>query len=168
MVPPTIRRVRSDEALELRAIRLAALKDSPFAFGSSYESEAQQPDDHWAARARSGARGVDRATFFALMNDQTVGLVGAYRPEADGGVVELVSMWTAPETRRMGVARALVGAVLDWAGDDVSAATVHLWVTRGNAPAERLYETMGFRATGESQPLPSDPSQDELRMSLDL
>ena len=43
-----------------------------------------------------------------------------------------------------------------------------LWVTRGNAPAQLLYESMGFRETGEYQPLPSDPCADEIRMILHL
>ena len=41
---------------------------------------------------------------------------------------------------------------------------VELWVTRGNDRAVRLYESAGFRATGDHQPLPSDPCRDELRM----
>jgi GNAT superfamily N-acetyltransferase len=167
VIRPTIRRIQSDEGHALRAIRLAALEESPFAFGSSYESELERTDEEWRARARWGAEGVDRVTFFALVNDQTVGLVGGFRPEADGSVVELVSMWTSPDARGAGVGHALVGAVLEWARS-VSATTVRLWVTRGNAPAQRLYESLGFHETGESQPLPSDPSRDELCMTLDL
>jgi hypothetical protein len=43
-----------------------------------------------------------------------------------------------------------------------------LWVTRGNEPAQRLYQSIGFRVTGEHQPLPSDPCKDEVRMVLGL
>jgi GNAT superfamily N-acetyltransferase len=111
--------------------------------------------------------GLDRVTFFAFVNKEIVGLVGGFRSDAEGLTVDLVSMWTSPETRRAGVGRALVGAVLGWA-QDVSATRVGLWVMRGNAPAERLYESMGFRATGESRPTPSDPARVELRMTLDL
>jgi GNAT superfamily N-acetyltransferase len=164
---PTIRRVRSDEGHALKAIRLAALHDSPFAFSSSYEAEAEQTDDGWTAWAQLGEEGVERVTFFALLNDQIVGLVGAFQPEGNELVVALVSMWTSPKARRAGVGRALGHAVLDWARD-MSATTVSLWVTRGNTPAQRLYESMGFRETGESRPLPSDRSKHELRMTLDL
>jgi GNAT superfamily N-acetyltransferase len=118
-------------------------------------------------KARSGAAGIDRVTFFALLDDHAVGLVGAFRPEAGGSLVELVSMWTSPEARLAGVGRALVGAVLEWARG-ASATTVGLWVRRGNAPAQRLYESLGFHESGESRSLPSDPSIDELRMTLDL
>jgi ribosomal protein S18 acetylase RimI-like enzyme len=164
---PTVRRVRGDEGRALREIRLAALKDTPAAFGSTYESEAARTDADWSERAELGASGVERVTFFALVDDQIVGLVGGYRPDTGEPTVELVSMWTAPTARRIGVASALVMAVLDWARGN-SATTVHLWVTHGNEPALRLYESMGFRRTGESQSLPSDPTRLELAMAQEL
>ena len=101
------------------------------------------------------------------MNEKIVGLVGGFRPDTDGFVVELVSMWASPEARRAGIGRALVDAVVDWAGE-ISATTVRLWVTRGNAPAHSFYESMGFRETGEARPLPEDPTRNEVCMSLDL
>jgi hypothetical protein len=85
---PTIRRIRGDEGRALEACRLAALKESPFAFGSTYAAEADRPDGEWTARARAGAAGVDRATFFALLEDEIVGLGGGFRPEAEQFVVE--------------------------------------------------------------------------------
>ena len=96
-----------------------------------------------------------------------VGIAGGYREEIGSTEVHLVSMWTAPEVRRTGLGRLLVGAVIDWAAD-TGASSVGLWVTRGNAPAQLLYESMGFRETGEHQPLPSDPCADEVRMILHL
>jgi ribosomal protein S18 acetylase RimI-like enzyme len=146
---------------------LAALSDSPSAFGSSLEAESRRPDNEWEARAHAGAAGVDRVTFFALIDDKIVGLIGGFRPDPDDGVVELVSMWAAPECRRTGVGRALVGAVVRWARE-ARAGTVCLWVTVGNVPALRLYESLGFRETGEVQPLPSDLSREEARMTLEL
>ena len=164
---PTVRRVRSDEADVLRGVRLAALKESPTAFGSTYEDESRRSDTDWADRARSGAQGVDRVTFFAVADGHVVGLVGGYRPEPNGSGAEFVSMWTSPEVRRTGVARALVSEVVGWA-QEAAATTLHLWVTDGNEPAQRLYASMGFRETGERQPLPSDPRKDEICMTLAL
>jgi GNAT superfamily N-acetyltransferase len=161
-----IRRIRGDEGPALEACRLAALKESPSAFGSTYAAEANRPEE-WTARAQAGAAGVDRVTFFALMGDEVVGLAGGFRPETEQFVVELVSMWAAPDARRAGLGRGLVGAVVGWARE-VSATTVRLWVTRGNAPAHSLYESLGFRETGETQPLPSDLSLVEVCMTLDL
>jgi ribosomal protein S18 acetylase RimI-like enzyme len=72
-------------------------------------------------------------------------------------------MWVAPAYRGTGVAAELVDAVLAWA-ESSGAATVALWVTRGNDRAMRLYKRLGFEVTGEVQPLPSDPCKDEIRM----
>jgi GNAT superfamily N-acetyltransferase len=137
-----VRQIRHSEVETLKRVRLAALADSPSAFGSTFEAEAERPDDFWEERARQGADAVDRITFFAFLNDEAVGLVGGLLlPEA--AVVELVSMWIAPTARRSGVARSLAVAVVQWARL-VSANAVELWVTVGNVPARRLYESIGF------------------------
>ncbi len=147
----------------LKAVRLAALADSPSAFGSTFAAEADQADDYWEERAVLGAAGERSVTFFALVARSVVGLVAAYRPDAAGPLVELVSMWVSPAHRRAGIAAELVDAVVGWARE-TDATTVELWVTRGNDAAIRLYETNGFRLTGNHQSLPSDPCKDELRM----
>lgn len=158
-----MQRARASDAPTLKRVRLAALQDSPSAFGSTYAAEADRPDTEWEERARLGAAGDDRATFFAYDGDDAIGIVGGYREERRRDEVDLVSMWVAPSHRGRGVGRALVGAVLSWARD-TGASTVSLWVTRGNDPAQRLYETMGFEVTDQVQPLPSDPCKDEVRM----
>ncbi len=164
---PAVRRIRSDEAEVLRAVRLAALEESPSAFGSSFAAEVTQPRVDWARRALLGAQGVDQVTYFAVVEGDVVGLGGGYRPDPNGTDVELVSMWTSPRARRSGVGRGLVSAVIEWARE-VGATHLCLWVTRGNEPAQRLYESMGFHETGDYQPLPSDPCKDETRMALAL
>ena len=166
-VDVTVRRVRVDEGPALKAIRLAALSDSPSAFGSSHAAEVDEPDEHWASRAALGAAGEQSVTFFAVAGRAVVGLVSAYRPDPGGAAIELVSMWVAPPHRRAGIAADLVDAVVGWAHER-DAASVELWVTRGNDAAQRLYAAAGFRPTGDHQPLPSDPSRDELRMRRSL
>lgn len=162
-VEAVIRRVRPGEGPMLRAVRLAALADSPSAFASNYGAEANQSDEQWEERAVQGAAGQSSATFFALIAASVEGLVGAYRPDPTGASVELVSMWVSPAHRRVGIAGALVDIAMDWALL-TGATTVELWVTRDNAAAVRLYEAEGFRLTGQLQPLPSDPCKDEQRM----
>lgn len=160
-------RIRPDEGLVLKEIRLAALVDSPFAFGSTYAAEADLTDEEWTYRATLYSAGLDRVTFLARTDGVPTGLVGGYRAEAAIDTVELVSMWASPAVRRSGVGRLLVQAIIDWA-TEARASSVQLWVTRGNDPAQRFYESLGFRETGEYQPLPSDPCKDEVRMALPL
>jgi GNAT superfamily N-acetyltransferase len=168
-----VRRITPDDAPVLRAVRLAALADTPAAFGSTLERELAFDDAEWADRAVAGSAGDERCTFLAWHDDgRVVGIVGGYRLDpAEGSptsqAVDLVSMWTDPVVRRAGIGAALVDAVIDWARTG-GAARVELWVTRGNDPAQRLYESMGFVVTGDHQPLPSDPCKDEIRMALPL
>jgi ribosomal protein S18 acetylase RimI-like enzyme len=160
-------RITEDEGPELERVRLAALADAPSAFGSTLDAESDRPASEWTDRARHGALGSDRATFFARLDGEIVGLAGGYREHDRPDEVNLVSMWTSPAARRRGVGAALVRCVISWAAD-TGATTVALWVTDGNDPARALYERLGFEATGERQPLPSDPTRDELRMVRQL
>ena len=160
-------RVAAGDAARLKHVRLAALEDAPAAFGSTLESEASRLDDEWVQRTIAGSRGNGRATFFARLDQEVIGLVGGFREERSSSTVELVSMWVAPHVRGRGIGASLVDAVKTWA-IDTKATSISLWVTRGNTPAERLYESKGFVVTGELQPLPSDSSRDEARMELSL
>lgn len=162
-----VRRVRPTDTQVLKAVRLAALEDSPSAFSATYADEALRTDEQWAERATAGSDGPDRATWFALDRGRVVGLVGGYRADPSATVVDLVSMWTSPGARRSGVGRQLVRAVLAWAGES-GASAVDLWVVEGNEPARRLYQAMGFEEVGDHQALPSDPCRTEVRMTLRL
>jgi GNAT superfamily N-acetyltransferase len=162
-----VRRIAKDDAALLKRVRLAALEEAPSAFGSTHAAESNRPDAEWEQRAAAGSEGSDRTTFVAAVDNEVVGLVGGYREEPSSATVELVSMWVAPHARKRGVGAALVDAVIGWAAA-TNATTIGLWVTRGNTPAERLYNSKGFVTTGEIQPLPSDPSKDEARMELPL
>ena len=160
-------RVTAGDGPRLKQVRLAALKDAPSAFGSTHESEASRTDAEWAQRAVAGSHGSDRATFFAQLDEEIVGLAGGYREERFSLIVELVSMWVAPRVRGRGVGNLLVDAVTAWARE-TNATSISLWVTRGNTPAERLYESKGFVTIGVLKPLPSDPARDDARMYLTL
>jgi hypothetical protein len=60
-----IRRIRADEGLRLRALRLHALGDSPTAYGSTLASEELYPESIWHERAASGAAGDKVVTIVA-------------------------------------------------------------------------------------------------------
>jgi GNAT superfamily N-acetyltransferase len=162
----TIRRIAPGDGELLADLRLRALADAPYAFGSSYEDEARRSGDEWAERARGRAEGNREATFFAYLGDVPVGIVGGF---VDGGAAaaDLVSMWVAPEARRHGVARALIHAVVDWARE-AGYGELQLWVTETNDGARALYEASGFVATTDVQCLPSDPTLTERRMTRRL
>ena len=73
----TVRRIRREEGETLRTHRLAALLDTPSAFGSTYDAEVGRTLDEWTERAQWGADGRDRVTYFAVIDCEIVGLVPA-------------------------------------------------------------------------------------------
>jgi GNAT superfamily N-acetyltransferase len=164
-----VRRIRADEGLRLRGLRLQALTDAPGAFGSTLAREAAFPDQVWHERAEGGASGVDRATFIAEERDRWVGLATglAHDPDdADRGPI-LVGMFVDPAKRGRGIGVMLVEAVAAWARARADT-RLYLWVTSTNDPAIALYAKCGFRRTGEIRPRPHSPSIVELLMVRDL
>jgi GNAT superfamily N-acetyltransferase len=143
----------------LRAIRLAALRDAPDAFGSTYAEQVASVEADWRRRISRGG------TFFAYVpevdGNEPAGLVGGFQEKPD--TVELVSLWVRPQARGLGVGEALVAAVIDWARAR-NATSVHLWLTEANQRARMLYERCGFSPTDERQPLPSKSDLTEVGM----
>ncbi len=146
----------------LRALRMAALAESPSAFGSTLAREQAFTEETWRERARGSAT---TRLFVATQGTSPVGVAGVY-DEGDGSL-QLVSVWVAPDHRRHGIAAELTSSALRFGaaqGFDV----IQLWVTDGNVGARTLYEGIGFTPTGKRQPLPSDPSLEEHELHLRL
>lgn len=158
-----VRRIRSDEFEIVKQVRLAALLDSPMAFGSTYEREAGWDDDQWKERAIGSASGGLRTIFVAEGSGSVVGTAGGFRTDADARI-ELVSMWVAPTARGASVGKLLVEAVCDRVSE-VDAPGVVLWVVSDNTNARHLYEAMGFALTGESQSHPNYSNLIEIEMA---
>lgn len=141
---------------EVRAVRLRALQEAPYAFASTYERESAFDTADWVDRLTSGS-----ATFLARVGETSVGICTGLPPR--DAIVELVAMWVDPAVRGSGVAAELVHAVSAWAADQ-GADRIHLWVAGANERAKRFYERLDFVLTGERQPLPSDPGVQEFGM----
>lgn len=74
--------------------------------------------------------------------------LSAYREkQAYCSTVEL-SIYIAPQHRRQGVAKALMGYILDRAREDESIHTVVSVITAGNEASSRLHERFGFTFCG--------------------
>lgn len=131
-----IRPATADDWIAYRAVRLRALADAPDAFASTLEREEAFDDARWMGRLASAH------TLIAWSGDAPVGTVTGL---PDG---EMVAMWVAPEQRGAGVGQRLVSALVDWARA-AGFAELRTWVADGNDTALRLYERVGFVATGE-------------------
>ena len=135
-----IRRFGPDEWQVFRDVRLAALREAPYAFGSTFETEVGASEERWRRAV------IDRTRFVAEVDGKVIGTVGA-GPGELARTAALTALWVDPKFRGQGVGAALVDAVINWASDQ-HYEQVLLWVTEANKNAERLYERLGFLRTG--------------------
>jgi len=160
----TIRPFLASEWREYRDLRLRALKESPDAFGSTFETSSLIPDPEWVSRLERVSPHTD-LPMGAMAGGEPVGLAWAKIENPDDDVAHLYQMWVAPEFRGAGIGRRLVNAAINWARDRGVKVMV-LDVTCGNVPAARLYESMGFRPVGI--PVPLRPGSDLLEQTMEL
>ncbi len=144
------------EGQRLRALRLAALQDTPAAFGSSYEREAAYEPRDW--EMLGGGPGA------VFAGGDWDGMAGVY---LEGEEPRLWGMWVAPAARGGGLGRELAEAVVGWARDR-GFERLRLGVTAEAPAALRLYERLGFARTGAARPLRSDSSLCEHELELEL
>jgi GNAT superfamily N-acetyltransferase len=136
-----VRRLDPDEWDLFRRLRLAALTEAPYAFGSTYASESGFGEEWWRQRL------VERTRFVAEVDGEAAGIVSGGESGLEG-MAAVTTMWVDPNFRRQGVGELLVKSVLEWARSTGYSGVV-LWVTEGNEQAEKLYERNGFVRTGQ-------------------
>ncbi|HUB38596.1 MAG TPA: GNAT family N-acetyltransferase [Streptosporangiaceae bacterium] len=156
--PVNIRGLTAQDWRQLRAARLAALAEAPYAFASTLAREEAFSDETWQERAGSGR------TFGAWQDGVVVGLATGFPEESPTGW-HLVGMWVAPEYRGQGIADQLVGAVCELAKES-GASSVTLWVADVNDRARAFYRRLGFVPTGQRQLLRPGEWEEELSLPV--
>lgn len=139
----TIRRLTTDDADAYRRVRLAALREAPGAFGSTYEAEAALTEADWLRRLAN----EKRAVFVAEEGGEVLGLAAGAPDDEDPTAGFLLSMWVDPRGRGRGHGDALVQAVVRWLAA-AGFGLVRLHVTEGNERAAELYRRNGFVRSG--------------------
>ncbi|MCZ7415226.1 GNAT family N-acetyltransferase [Streptomyces sp. WMMC897] len=141
-----------------RELRLRALAEAPYAFGSTLAEWTGDGDREARWRARLAIPGS--RSFIASLGGQDVGMAGGI-PGRTAGVTELTSFWVAPEARGRAVGDALIRAVEDFARASGSA-LLELAVRPDNAPALALYRRNGLTDTGPQGDLTPDGRREHI------
>jgi ribosomal protein S18 acetylase RimI-like enzyme len=156
-------RVDEDAWRVVSQVRLRALRENPEAFGSGLERELLFAEPHWRMRLRG------TPTWLAIDEVGVArGMISLIQePGSPVDDRHVVGLWVAPESRRRGIAWALLDAARTEALAG-GARTMSLWVLDDNTAAGDLYVRAGFSRTGTRQPLPRDDSKVEERYELRL
>lgn len=147
-----LRALTTDDWPLWRSLRLAALGESPHAFGSKLSDWQGEGDLESRWRDRLGIPGSHNLVAFL---DGTPAGMASGIPGSEPDVVEVISVWVSPAARGRRVGDELLAAIEDWARQR-SARALILAVAPGNEPAIRLYSRNGFAVTGELGDLMED------------
>jgi len=160
----TVRVLGEADWQRYREIRLAALKDSPEAFVSTYEDEAEFDEARWRSRMTGAQR------LLAEVDGAAVGVASLGDVDGDNPhLIHLFSLWVAPAERGTGVATALVQAGAEAAR---TGGYTHLayWVGTDNGRAVAFASGFGFRPADSRRPMrvESEDGGQEIMMVLAL
>jgi GNAT superfamily N-acetyltransferase len=128
-----------EDVAQLAALMLDAYQGTVDADGSETVEVAEDEVTGWFA-GRSGTPLLDHS-YVAVEGDRLTSAVLVSRHD---GAALIAYVMTAADRKGRGLATGLVQrSMLSLAR--VREPSVELWVTAGNAPAERIYERLGFR-----------------------
>ena len=153
--------IRQSDWKEFRDIRLAALQESPYAFGGTFEEESTLKDEEWMNLARFYEE--DEGTLFLICYEglDPVAIAGGYKNKKKEGVTQIYSVWLRPDIRGSEVASLLMKRIHDWSETE-GRLILEGYVTENNERARAFYRKCGFRETDERIKLRWDNSIEEI------
>jgi len=144
-----VRQAVSDDAADLRNLRLEALAAHPTAFSADLALATAETPQDWVDRISGSRAHPPMAIFVAQHGDNLVGMAGIIRGNRPK-TAHTASIWgvyVAEAHRHHGVGRALIEACLSWARE-VGVLVVRIAATTTNTPAIKCYANAGFAPYG--------------------
>ena len=152
----------ADHVDRLRALRLAALKDTPDAFGSKYEDEVNKPISEWQDRLKN------THWCFVVADGVDIGLLAVDRAEKDrNSDCWLSSWWIKVEFRGSGIPKLML-SWLEQLCRENNWEKIGLGVWPENIRAITAYKKLGFTQANELLPSRSIPGLMYLAMYRDV
>lgn len=148
-----IRALTESDAKQFWNLRLRSLKESPEAFGASYEEEVNTPIDKLISRFSSDfILPLEENFILGVFNENNymVGVVG-FRRERSKKLRHKASVWgmyVVPELRQTGIGKLLLTELLNKAKSLDGIEQVNLSVVSSNIKAKGLYSSLGFKTYG--------------------
>lgn len=142
-----IRVLTKEDASIYLQLCIEGLKQNPEAFSSSYEDVMKQENPVAAMAGR-----LDNPEKFTIGAFKDAELVGIATLEIKPFVkqehkAKIGSVYVSPRARGLGAGRALIETIIENA-PRLDIEQITLDVVAGNAPAKKLYESLGFQTYG--------------------
>lgn len=147
MTTCTYRTLSAEDAPAFSALRRAVVAVSPVGMGLTLEEELARPLSGFEQQLSAPP---PNTVFAAFAGDELVATAAINWPSKNASGAHKSLLWgvfTAPQFRRKSLARQLVTQAIDHAFRH-GARRTYLGVFVPNAPAIRLYESLGFVTTG--------------------
>lgn len=144
----TVRRLTPADLDAFQALRLRGLRESPEAFGSTYEEEVDRPRERVAARLDGAEDSVVLGAFDgggALLGMGGLHREGRPKTRHRAGIW---GMYVVPEARGRGLGHALLAALVEHARTLDGVERLELGVEAANTSARALYHAFGFATYG--------------------
>jgi ribosomal protein S18 acetylase RimI-like enzyme len=140
----TYRKLNRGDVVEFQRLRLFGLRESPAAFGSSFEESSVLSRQSFESMLDFSD--ADGAVQGAFDGGRLVGVGGLKREtrlkEKHKGIIW--GLYVDPEFRNRGVAREIMQRLVEQARAMTDLVFVKLTVLASNEPAKRLYEKLDF------------------------
>jgi ribosomal protein S18 acetylase RimI-like enzyme len=140
-----MRKLKEEDALQYRKLRLQALEQHPEAFAASYEEEADQPISFF----ESALKGY--SSYYGMFNetDELIGMGSLIRSPLRKmkHKASIGSVFVSGEARGTGVGTKLLNYVIEQAREK-GIEQVQLVVASNNHKAKKLYQSLGFNSFG--------------------
>lgn len=145
-----IRALRRSDAQIFQTHRLAALREAPESFGSTYEEDALLPLDVVADRIAESTVTPRRVVFGAFDGDIIVGFVGCMQDHKLKSRHKAVvwGTYVKPSARGRGVGRALLSQLITYVSGWEHLERLTLTVVERAHAARALYRAAGFEPFG--------------------
>ena len=157
----SVHRCTHEDASSLRDLRLEALRDSPDAFGTTYEAASQWTLDEWAMMAGGWN------FYLGDVDRHLAGMASGGSHDIHPGTLWLFAMYVSVYARGSGLAQELLDAVVTWARAE-GGTVLYLHVSTRAPRARAFYEKVGFRSNGEVMRMTRDPSIELVTMVKSL
>ncbi len=142
-----LRQLGADDAQAFSILRREVTADNPVPMGLTLEEELTRPLPSFREQL---SYPEPNAAFGAFVAGELVGSAAVAWPSKFASSRHKVTLWgvfVSPRYRRLGIARTLVSRAIDHA-HATGVLRVNLTVFVPNAPAVKLYESMGFEHCG--------------------